>query len=82
MKALALAALCMLALSGCVSSVVIVGGGNTFTYSGNSNGHYTGQVVEDCAYAVAEALAKRPDLKDKGDEAFKNCISDNGVESI
>lgn len=81
MKALALMAL-LLSLTGCVTNVVSVGGGNNFTYSGNSNGERTGSVMEECANAVAEVLAKRPDLKDKGDEAFVNCIKDNGVESI
>lgn len=82
MKTLALAVLLMVSLSGCAVTVVNVGGGNDFTYSANGNGNFTGDVVRDCAEAVQAALAKRPDLKDRGDEAFINCIADQGVRSI
>lgn len=37
MKTLALAALLMLGLTGCVSQVVTVGGGNTFTLQCNTD---------------------------------------------
>lgn len=38
MKALALAVLVGLCLTGCVTNVVTVGGGNTFAFQCNSNG--------------------------------------------
>ena len=80
MKALTLAALVALTLTGCVTNVVTVGGGNTFTFSGNGNGVRTGQVMEQCANAVVALIAEHPEVD--GDATFLACQKANGVTAI
>lgn len=69
-----------LSLNGCVTNVVTVGGGNTFTFSNNGNGVLTGQKMETCAYAVQELLTIDPSID--GDAEFINCQKAVGVIAI
>lgn len=80
MKALILLAVVL--MSGCVYSPVTVdvGGGNDFTYSNNSAGNQAGSVLEQCADAVVDILAKHPEVD--GDALFIQCYSENGVSFI
>lgn len=70
----------LLMLSGCVTNVAVVGGGNKFTFSNNSNGVHTGKVLSECADLIVKAMPF-PEGTD-ADKLFTLCIKANGVSSI
>ena len=77
MKA-AIALLILLSLSACHEKAP--GKGNEPTYSGNSNGNFTGKMVQACADLAVEEFRKDPSIN--ADGLFKYCVHKQGVRSI
>ena len=71
-------AIAVLFLAGCTTQTPPRG--NEPTYSGNGQGQYNQQILEACANAVYEALQTNPGLP--GDAMFKQCYTQNGVQTI
>ena len=71
-------ALTLLCLAGCTTQTP--SHGNEPTYSGNSNGNYTGKMVQACADLAVEEFRKDPSIN--ADGLFKYCVHKQGVRSI
>lgn len=71
----------LLMLSGCVTNVATIGGGNVFTLSAGAEAEppvaLINSDVADCAYAAIDAL--KHDSNANGDQVFGECLTNKGV---